>query len=110
MGGDGGVGGRWYALWSPPGPSVRPGAIGFGIAISSACDIKMFLPLPSYCVFSLEASRSSRNVGSRLSTRAFFPSFNAAFPGRGGGACGKVGAAAWALEVGVDDPVNKGMT
>src|SRR5581483_6071495 len=75
------------------------------------CETKIFLPFPSYCVLSLLASKSRRSVGSRLSTCGFFPAFNAPFPpaGRDGGMrVGRVGAAAWALEFGVDDPVNRG--
>ena len=54
------------------GPSGDPGAIGGGIT-TSASDTKIFLPLPSYCVCSAEASRSSLKVGSRFSGRTFFP-------------------------------------
>src|ERR1700723_618068 len=71
----------------------------------SACDTNMFLPFPSYWVFSLDASKSSFRVGSRFSTRGFFPDF---FPGRVV-ECVIRGGAAWALEAGVEDPVNMGM-
>src|ERR1039458_1237203 len=85
--------------------SVTPGAPGLGMTTSSACDTKMFLPRPSYTVCSVEASKSSRSVGSRFSTRGFFPGFP---PGRTV-TRGAMGAAACALDAGVDESDSIGM-
>src|SRR2546423_4550910 len=59
-----------------PGPfgwSVAAEPAACGIFTDSACDTKIFRPDPAYTVPSLEASRSSRSVGSRLAgPRTFF--------------------------------------
>jgi hypothetical protein len=73
---------------------------------SSACDTKIFRPLPSYSVCSLLASKSNRRVGSRFSRRGFLPPF---VPEREDARVGD-GAAACALEDGVDDPINIGIS